>query len=415
MEALSGIHSTRLMPFLLIMTYPEATIQTQPAVSSFPPPQPATATNQGSAGVAVKSAAAPAKNNQDVAAGLRQIGVLAKSVAVHFRQAVQDIVRINLQTKILSLNAQVEAARAGKLGNAFGVVATEMVSLSEQTATVTGKLAVETQDSIASLNQIIAGLGQDIRGTRLSDLAMMNIDVIDRNLYERSCDVRWWATDSSAVDALTHKTPEACEHASRRLGVILDSYTVYYDIVLCDLDGTVVANGRKNKFRSQGSNQQQAAWFQAAIKTSDGTQFGFQNVHRTPSLAEGKNILVYSCGVRARGDARGKLIGVIGIIFNWEALGQTVVHGTLVSDAEKIHTRICIVDDSGFVLADSHDKIIQETLHLPRQRELFGLKKGYIVDRFQGDAVLIAHAFSPGFETYATGWHSLIIQKMEMP
>jgi hypothetical protein len=26
--------------------------------------------------------------------------------------------------------------------------------------------------------------------------------------------------------------------------------------------------------------------------------------------------------------------------------------------------------------------------------------------------MLIAHAFSPGFETYATGWHSLIIQKL---
>jgi len=392
------------------MTSTEAPIKAKPAVSSFPPHSPAAMLTSGSPG----NTPATAKNSQDVAAGLRQIAGLAKSVAVHFRQAVQDIVRINLQTKILSLNAQVEAARAGKLGNAFGVVATEMVSLSEQTATVTGKLAVETQDSIASLNQIIAGLGQDIRGTRLSDLAMMNIDVIDRNLYERSCDVRWWATDSSAVDALTNKTPEAREHASRRLGVILDSYTVYYDIVLCDLNGTVVANGRKNKFASQGSNQQQSDWFQAAIKSSDGTQFGFQNVHRTASLAEGKNILVYSCGVRARGDAKGQLIGVIGIIFNWEALGQTVVNGTLVSAAEKMHTRICIVDDRGLVLADSHDKIIQETLQLPRQRELFGLKKGYIVDKYQGDSVLVAHAFSPGFETYATGWHSLIIQKMEM-
>ena len=30
---------------------------------------------------------------------------------------------------------------------------------------------------------------------------LTNIDLIDRNLYERSCDVRWWATDSSVVDA----------------------------------------------------------------------------------------------------------------------------------------------------------------------------------------------------------------------
>ena len=350
---------------------------------------------------------------KDVVDGLRQIAGLSKSVALHFRQAVQEIERINLQTKILSLNAQIEAARAGSVGNAFGVVATEMVNLSRQTADVTSKLATETQGSITSLNDLIVGLGRDIRGTRLSDLAMMNIDVIDRNLYERSCDVRWWATDSSAVDALTLKSPEACETVCQRLGVILDSYTVYFDIVLCDLNGRVVANGRKAKFPSRGTNQKDTEWFQAALSTSDGTQFGFQNVHQSSSLAGGQHILVYSCGVRENGDAHGGLIGVLGILFNWEALGQTVVTGTLISDAEKALTRICIVDSHGLVLADTSRQIVKETLQLPDQKSIFALKKGHVVTRYNGEMTLIAHALSPGFETYATGWHALIIQKLE--
>jgi hypothetical protein len=355
-----------------------------------------------------------AGGTQDVTGGLRQIGSLAESVAVHFRQAVRDIERINLQTKILSLNAQIEAARAGTVGNAFGVVATEMVNLSGQTATVTNTLATETHESISSLNRLIADLGRDIRGTRLSDLAMMNIDVIDRNLYERSCDVRWWATDSSAVDALTSNSAEAREHAGNRLGVILDSYTVYFDIVLCDLSGTVVANGRKAKYHCLGSNQKDTEWFQSAIKTADGTQFGFQNVHKSRSLAGGQHILVYSCGVRENGQANGKLIGVIGIIFNWEALGQTIVRNTLISEAEKTRTRVCIVDASGLVLADTDGKLTQETLDLPGQSALFATKKGHVVVRHNGEPTLIAHAFSPGFETYATGWHSLIIQKLDL-
>ncbi len=227
--------------------------------------------DESSSGQGAGSDAHQRKAGQDVSGGLRQIGGLAESVAVHFRQAVRDIERINLQTKILSLNAQIEAARAGSVGNAFGVVAAEMVNLSGQTTQVTHHLATETQGNVALLNQIIGELGKDIRGTRLSDLAMMNIDVIDRNLYERSCDVRWWATDSSAVDALTLNTPEAREHACKRLGVILDSYTVYFDIVLCGLDGKVVANGRKSKYHSIGSQQGDTTWFQAASKTRDGT------------------------------------------------------------------------------------------------------------------------------------------------
>jgi hypothetical protein len=357
-----------------------------------------------------KAAAVGAKQN--VAGGLRQIAQLAESVAVHFKRAVSEIERINLQTKILSFNAQIESARAGVIGNAFGVVATEMVSLSGQTTEVTHKLATETQGSINSLNEIIGTLGQEIRGTRLSDLAMTNIDVIDRNLYERSCDVRWWATDSSAVDALTQNSPEVCDHACKRLGVILDSYTVYFDIVLCDLQGRVVANGRKQKFHSLGTSQKDTEWFQAALKTSDGTQFGFQSVHRSPTLAGGQHILVYSCGVRENGDAHGRLIGVLGIVFNWEALGQTIVCGTLISDEEKTSTRVCIVDAKGLVLADSAKKIIGETLSLPEQTALFATKKNHIVARYMGEPTLIAHAFSPGFETYATGWHSLIIQKL---
>lgn len=353
-----------------------------------------------------------AATRQSVASGLQQIAQLAESVSIHFKQAVDEIETINLQTKILSFNAQIESARAGVVGNAFGVVAMEMVALSGQTTAVTHKLATETQDRVNSLNQIIAELGREIRGTRLSDLAMTNIDVIDRNLYERSCDVRWWATDSSAVDALTQKTPEACEHACRRLGVILDSYTVYFDIVLCNLEGRVVANGRKDRLHSIGSSQRDTEWFKAAVATPDGTHFGFQSVHRSNTLAGGQHILVYSCGVRENGDARGRLIGVLGIVFNWEALGQTIVCGTLIGDGEKSSTRICIVDANGFVLADSAKKIIAETLKLPEQESLFAGKKNHVAARYNGEPVLIAHAFSPGFETYATGWHSLIIQKL---
>jgi hypothetical protein len=103
---------------------------------------------------------------------------------------------------------------------------------------------------------------------------------------------------------------------------------------------------------------------------------------------------------------------VLGIVFNWEALGQTIVCGTLISDEEKTSTRVCIVDAKGLVLADSAKKIIGETLSLPEQTALFATKKNHIVARYMGEPTLIAHAFSPGFETYATGWHSLIIQKL---
>lgn len=351
-----------------------------------------------------------------VSGGLARIGGLTQTMSRQLDSAFAEIQQINLRTRLLSINAQIEAARAGEAGATFGVVAGEMASLAQCTTESARRLDLDTRNSINSMIQTIQTLGSEIRGTRLSDLAMTNIDLIDRNLYERSCDVRWWATDSSMVEALQAGDDDATlEYASRRLGEILDAYTVYFDIVLCDLNGRVVANGRPGLYDCKGSQQKETAWFQAALQTRDGTQFGFQTVHRNPSLATGQHILVYSCAVREGGETRGRPLGVIGIVFNWESLAQTIVNKTLISPEEKPFTRVCIVDEQGLVLADSHGKLLTEKLALPNRQALFALKKGHLIDRLQGTPHILAHAFSPGYETYATGWHSLILQKLEMP
>lgn len=63
------------------------------------------------------------------------------------------------------------------------------------------------------------------------------------------CNFRWWATDSPLVAGLDDAGAEASTHASRRLSVIRDSYTVYKDIWLLDADGMIVANGRPEQYR----------------------------------------------------------------------------------------------------------------------------------------------------------------------
>ncbi len=349
----------------------------------------------------------------DLSTILKQIDGLEKNMSCRLKESIREIDQINLQTKILSLNAQIEAARAGNVGAAFGVVAAEMRNLSERTAAAAGKLEDESRANGNAISKSLKTLGTDIRGTRLSDLAMTNIDIIDRNLYERSCDVRWWATDSSVVDALTSATQADFDFASKRLGVILDAYTVYFDIVLCDLTGRVVANGRPDRYNCQGSHQEHAKWFQTALATRDGSQFGFQSLHKAPSLANGQHILVYSCTVREKGETNGKPLGVLGIVFNWESLAQTIVKNTLISAEEKPFTRTCIVDSEGTILADTSEKLLSEKLELPDQDALFKIKKGQIISDYERAPHIFAHALSPGYETYATGWHSVIIQRVD--
>jgi hypothetical protein len=341
-----------------------------------------------------------------------QLGQMVQGLSDRMNLALEEIEEVNSQTKLLSLNARIEAARAGdRAGAAFGVVAQEMQNLSLRTSEVAGQLAHEIHNGIQNILDMIPQLTSEVRGTRLSDLALTNMDLIDRNLYERSCDVRWWATDSSLTDALSNCTPETYRYASHRMGVILNAYTVYFDLVLCNLKGEVVANGRPDIYRSMGTNQFNSEWFQSALKTRNGSEFGFQSAH-TSGMVSGERILAYSCGVRENGEENGRLLGVLGILFKWNALGQSIVDNLPLNEQEKECTRCVVVDDAGFILAGTERGKIGHRLELPSLVEILKKTKGHYLDKSTNQNLCIAYAKAPGFETYTTGWHSIIMQEI---
>lgn len=87
---------------------------------------------------------------------------------------------------------------------------------------------------------------QTARGDRFADLSRYVVELMDRNLFERSCDVRWWATDAAVVDVCENPdNGEIASQTSQRLGVILDSYTVYLDLWIADCNGRIIATGRR--------------------------------------------------------------------------------------------------------------------------------------------------------------------------
>lgn len=79
---------------------------------------------------------------------LSQQANLTSESAAKIRSAAELITAIASQTNLLSLNASIEAARAGKHGQGFAGVASEIQQLSEQTNSAAG----EIQKMIANLN-----------------------------------------------------------------------------------------------------------------------------------------------------------------------------------------------------------------------------------------------------------------------
>ncbi|HEY9253456.1 MAG TPA: cache domain-containing protein [Stenotrophomonas sp.] len=352
--------------------------------------------------------AAPAEASVDD--HIRSVAGLSARLLTQLRQSLQRIEEINRTTQVISMNARIESARIGVAGRGFAVIAQEMDVLSRRVADATRDIDRTADSTRGEMHDTLARLEDDVRRTRLSELALVNIDLIDRNLYERSCDVRWWATDTAVVAAAQPDcTADALAHASRRMGQILDSYTVYFDLVLVGADGRVLANGRPREYDSAGLDVRDTEWFNSAWRTASGEAFGFQTVHASP-LAGGERVLVYSCSVREGGRVDGRVLGVLGIVFRWDALAQTVVQRTPLSEQEWGRSRVCIVDDRGLVLADSAGRTLQDVIEFPGREALLRKPREAVVVEYGGRLHCVAHAGSPGYETYRTGWHCLILQ-----
>lgn len=335
---------------------------------------------------------------------------ITDTVAAVTEQKIDRIHGITRRSRMLALNATIEAQRVGQLGRGFAVVADEVKSISSEISELTDSLRGELKGKLDSLSQFGRSLASEVerlRGERLADLAHNAVEIADRNLYERSCDVRWWATDPAIVEcAANHGTRSFADHASQRLAVILDSYTVYLDLWIADVDGAIIANGRPRRYPGAvGANVANEQWFKDAMATRDGGDFAVADISRNSGLGN-SIVATYATAIREDGETNGKPIGALGIFFDWEAQGQTIVDGVRLSPEERARSRCLLIDRNRRVIADSARRgLLTEHFPLANGRD----DRGFYGDNF-GD--LVAFALTPGYETYqGLGWYGIVVQE----
>ena len=103
------------------------------------------------------------------AAGLIQskLGVLNEKAA-NINQVVTTITKIADRTNLLSLNAAIEAEKAGEYGRGFSVVATEIRRLADQTAVATYDIEQMVKEMQAAVSAGTLGMNQTAEDIRLN-------------------------------------------------------------------------------------------------------------------------------------------------------------------------------------------------------------------------------------------------------
>ena len=144
-------------------------------------------------------------------------------------------------------------------------------------------------------------------------LASLAMDIMDRNLYERANDCRWWALTSAFRERLAAPLDEA---GGRAIGDILayinGLYTVYDNLLVFDRQGRVVAVSNP-EYASLRGTLLVDDWVKQTLALRDSQSYTVSTFGATPLYRE-RPTYIYAAAIRAPGGDQA--VGGIGIVFD---------------------------------------------------------------------------------------------------
>ena len=232
----------------------------------------------------------------------------------------------------------------GKLARTDDAGASSLHAVFDQIAGAGRQTTALFHEAIDALKALL----RDGRCTQLAFHASLAVRMVDRNLYERANDCRWWALSPDLAEPLAALNADPADAAARQtaervLAHLNGLYTVYRRIALFDRHGRVVAVSRDAE-TLPAELQLEPALVQQVLGLRSSADYAVSSFAAS-ALADGAATYVYAAAMRS---AAGDVLGGVALAFASDVEMLAMLKDSL-PDGEALDA--WLVDPHGSVIA----------------------------------------------------------------
>ena len=234
----------------------------------------------------------------------------------------------------------------------------------------------------------------------LSAQAALAIDIMDRNLYERANDCRWWALTETFTQVLAAPDipPQAAQSMSDILAYINNLYTVYQGIYVYDKNGRIIAVSNPGLKEWQGTQATEQSLWQSVMSLTDTQQYSVSAFHPCDYYQQ-RPTYIYNAAIRSDN----RVVGGIGLVFDSEPEFRQMLDEVLHNaDAKRMGI---FVERSGKVISASSNAPWQAGEHITLPADIISHRSGEQgagIFTLEGQQYVVGFAVSKGYREYKT-------------
>lgn len=273
-------------------------------------------------------------------------------------------------------------------------------------------------------SRIFQGSIQDLYATVISSslqdlqfISRLMIDIMDRNLYERANDCRWWALEPEIRRRMSNKilSGEDRQHITAILESINALYTAYSRLTVFDIAGTIVAASdlHRDGIETVGQAMDEAL-VRSTLSLRDSQAYCVSAFEPT-RLYGNRPTYIYCAAIFDPEDPR-RVVGGIGLIFDAESEFRNMLRSSL---PKRPGAFAAFVDREGNVISSTTDALAPVSrLHPGSQMAArkSGVSTAEIVVQ-DGQYMMVGHTASFGYREFksADGYRSDVAAMVFVP